>query len=297
MIALTKGDRLPTVATVQLLLNSAMPEINPPLVVDGAFGSKTENAVIAFHRNVMQFPGHHTIVGPAMWEALTDHHRLQVRDIVDTFDNPVGHELMAVVQQAGSTPIVFGGMSNAVSVIPSSLQASGVQPGTLALLRIQGHGNRGSQVVGYGTTVHIIFDAIRGEAVPDSHALPRDPADVGITPEELAQAGLARSRSNISNRSLDLPEVDQAMRQLKPYFAECGSLELHGCQVGGGSQGRQFVRRLANLLGVPVSAARVRQLTSNAIRFDPPILTVCPWHKTLSAWGQGLTPIRSSSRP
>ncbi len=107
MIALRRRDRLPIVATVQLLLNSHLPNLTAPLACDGIFGQKTEAAVVRFHRDVMRFPGRHAIVGPATWEALTKSHRLQVRDIVDTFDQPIGQQFVSVLRRADSSPIIW----------------------------------------------------------------------------------------------------------------------------------------------------------------------------------------------
>lgn len=290
MILVKNGDVLPIVASVQLLLNARLAG-RRPLVVDGYFGNNTRRAVIAFQERVELLPPD-AIVGPITWGRLTEHNRLRVRDMVDVFD-PLLHESRQVVETVGSRPIVFGGGSNAVGWVAPSIVASGVPHGSLVLLRFQGHGNRGSQVVGYGTGVHVLYDALRREPVPPLRQFSRERAN--ITPEENRAVELAVSRSRISLRSLALPDVVAALSPLRAYFAPSGCVEFHGCQVGGGPEGQQFLQQVANLFGVPAVAAQHRQVTGDAIRFRGPIRTACPRGVRLKVWANALPPIRSST--
>ena len=48
---------------------------------------------------------------------------------------------------------------------------------------------------------------------------------------------------------------------LRHFFGSDGFLELHGCNVGDGTEGKVYVARLCALLGVPVRAGRGTQWT------------------------------------
>ena len=146
MVILQRGDHLPTVAGVQTLLNVHVPS-QQRLEVDGAFGPLTEEAAKWFQREIMHARPTGIINGE-VWRVLSQGQYMHVRDLVDITD-PVIHEMADVVRAEGSRPILRGGASDAVSEVVPSIVASGVTPGTLFLLRFQGHGNRGGQVVGY----------------------------------------------------------------------------------------------------------------------------------------------------
>jgi peptidoglycan hydrolase-like protein with peptidoglycan-binding domain len=157
MILLKQGDQLPIVATVQLMLNSRLSE-RSPLKVDGIFGPKTKEAVIAFQKRDGQ-------VDSSTWARLTEHTRLQVRDIVDVSD-PLLLQSHQILTEIGSAPISIGPSSNAVGFLAPSIVSSGVKPGMLALLRFHGHGNSGIQVVGYGHLGLVVYDVIRRQPFP-----------------------------------------------------------------------------------------------------------------------------------
>jgi hypothetical protein len=290
MILIQTGDRLPIVAAVQHLLNARLSG-RRPLRVDGDFGRQTREAVIAFQDRA-RFRRSDGIVGPITWERLTSHNRLKVRDVVDVFDQLL-LESQRVVESTGSRPIVIGGGSNAVGWIAPSVASSGVNPGSLVLLRFHGHGNRGTQVVGYGTGVHVLYDVLRREPVPPLHGFSRRAANV--SPEEDRTISQVTARSAISLRSLMLPDVVAALSPLRAYFAASGSVEFHGCQVGGGVEGQQFLQQVAGIFGVPAVAGQRAQTTGNAIRFRGPIRIACPRGVSLREWARGLPAVLASS--
>jgi hypothetical protein len=289
LILLEHGDRLPTVALIQILLNAYTPA-DSSLLVDGIFGRATEAAVRTFQRTVMRTAPSGQI-DSRTWVRLAQEQHLQVRDLVDITD-PLINQMADVVRAEGSNPIVRGGGSNAVADIVPSIAASGVRRGTLALLRFQGHGNRGVQVVGYGTGCHVYYDIMHQREVPPLEQCIAERASV--TPEDAAVVMAAMSRSALSDSSLELPEVSAALRPLRDYLSPCGSIEFHGCQVGGGTRGARFLQRMADLANVPVTAAQTRQVTGNAIRFRGPILSKFPNDSTLHRWARNLPPLRSS---
>ena len=289
MIQLHEGDELPMVATVQLLLNSLLSG-RRPLVVDGDYGPRTRDAVAAFQTQ-SGLVGDGTKVEADTWARLSQHTRLQVRDIVDVFD-PALLGSQYVLEQAGGTAIVFGGSSNALGWVVPAVAQSGVAPGALALLRFQGHGNRGIQVVGYGTLCHVLFDAIRRQPVPPLAQC--TPQQVRPTQAELDAMQRVRSHSALSSDSLALPEVVAALAPLRGYFAPSGSVEFHGCRVAEGRQGAQFLRRAANVFGVPAVAAQNTQFNYNAVRFGGSVRIVFPRGGNLRTWARRLSPILSS---
>jgi len=288
MILLKRGDKLPMVAAAQLLLNARL-DGHPPLSVDGDYGRQTELAVIAFQRRAnLRDDGD---IGLSTWNRLIAHMPLRIRDIVDVFD-PILHESRTALESAGSQPILFGGGSNAVGWVVPSIASSGVTPRSLVLLRFHGHGNPGTQVIGYGTGVHVLYDTLRRQPVPSLHGFVR--AQANVTASEDAAVRDVSARSGISLLSLSMPDVVAALRPLRAYFNPSACVEFHGCQVGGGGKGLMFLEQVANLFGVPAVAAEHSQTTANSIRFTGPIRTVCPGGVPLSTWARALPPIRAS---
>jgi hypothetical protein len=160
-----------------------------------------------------------------------------------------------------------------------------VKPGKLALLRFHGHGNKGTQVVGYGTSWHVLYDAVRHEPVKAPHRKPKP----GEFPDEQIEAvRLEQGHSAISLKSLQNPDVVASLSVLRPYFHPLGSVEFHGCQVGAGADGQRMLRRVADLLGVPAVGAMHRQTTGDAVRYFGPVDIQVPGGGTIQAWSKRL---------
>jgi hypothetical protein len=289
MIMSKQGDHLPIVAAIQLFLNANRGSAAIP--VTGEFDGRTAAAVRSFQDRCHINPD--GIVGPETWRRLAMSCGAEVRDIVDIFD-PTIVQMQRVAERVGSRPIVFGGGSNALGWIVPSLAASGVRPGTLALLRILGHGNYGSQVIGYGTGCHVLFQTMRvGQPMPSLHHCAPD--QVHATPEEFRQVGQVMEHSGISAWSVTNPEVIEALAPLRNYFAPYGCVEMHGCRVGGGAQGPQLLGRLAELWRVPISGARDKQRTFDAVRYHGAVTTICPDRNDIATWAGRLEPVTMSA--
>jgi len=290
VIHLRQHDNTPTVAACQAILNAhrASPT---PLVVDGSFGPRTREAVQRFQSS-SGIPANGEI-NPATWQRLAVNARLHVRDILDISD-PLLMQERPILRDAGACFIEFGGGSNAVAWVVPSIARSGVEPGSLLLLRFQGHGNRGSQVIGYGTGCHVLFETVRRtpERMPSLHHCAPDQIDWSGHDRDAEMAAVTgvMSRSRISTHSLALPDVVAALRPLRNYFSPFGSIEFHGCQVGGGNEGASFLRQVSQLLGVPASGARQRQQVGNCIRFGGPVFTAYPNGVGLRDWASSLPP-------
>ena len=77
-----------------------------------------------------------------------------------------------------------------------------------------------------------------------------------------------------------------ALRTLRPMFARFGSVEMHGCRVALGRPGRTLLARMADALGVPVTAGLNPQRGGgpSTFRFEGPTLTICPNGRQLRSW-------------
>ncbi len=75
-----------------------------------------------------------------------------------------------------------------------------------------------------------------------------------------------------------LDSLARYLQRLWTVFAPFGSVELHGCRVGAGPDGRRLVTALARAWGVPVTAAIRTQYGggSSTLRFEGPIVTAFP---------------------
>jgi hypothetical protein len=194
-------------------------------------------------------------VDQATWQVLSDYGALQVHDHVDVFDPMLRHS-ERVLQQSGARPALAGGTCNGVPALLGELRAHGVSSGRLVMLRFHGHGNRGVQAISYGTVAHTLYDGILGAPVPD---------------------------------------IAFELSLLRPLFNPCGSVEFHGCQVGGRQVGRTMLQKFADVVGVPAVGARTRQMTSDAMRYRGQVEIACPAGVSLRHWAKQLRAVRSSS--
>lgn len=281
-----RGDKLPIVAGCQVLLN-AYRLLAKPIVIDGNFGPDTQEAVKLLQKqNDLKPTG---IIDAATWQILARGNRLSVHDSVDVFDPAMNKEVEAL-KAGGAQPGVVGGMCNGVAQLQGLLAFAGVKPGKLVLLRLQGHGNRGKQVLSYGTGHHLIFDAIRRQPVPE---IRRPPEYYNFPEAEVSATRLEMHYSGLSLNSLADPAVAHEFVRIAPYFHPFGSVEFHGCQVGGGADGERFLQRVADLLRVPAVGALHKQYMEQPIRYHGPARVRCPGSEDLRTWAKKLPEIRS----
>ena len=131
------GDKLPSVGTLQKLLNSVGAKLDP----DGVFGPKTLAAVRQFQLAKCLTPD--GIVGKHTWPRLTAGLDLPIVDCVDVFDSFQKEELRRAkmkkkaagfpdayqeevddIVAVGGSPFLIGGMSNGVAQAVSMICAS-----------------------------------------------------------------------------------------------------------------------------------------------------------------------------
>jgi hypothetical protein len=126
------------------------------------------------------------------------------------------------------------------------------KPGNVMLLRIHGHGNRGLQNVSGGE--------INGA-----------PHMAAISTQNFAQ-------------------LQPTLARIKSVMLPFGSVQLLGCDVGGG-KGSLLVQRLADTWGVPVTAGLHTQFAGGdqTFRFEGPTITAVPGGlATLKAWSAAM---------
>jgi hypothetical protein len=258
---LRRGDRLPSVAALQTLLNLEMPH-GCSIDVDGIFGPVTERTLIDFQtRKPIQ--GERGIVGSKTWKALAEMEGLATIDALDITDPDILEAEGSAIRNAGGMPILTGGMCNGVNqVIQSVRLEAGRLGGKIILLRFYGHG--APATVG-------VSDGVGSVRLGNRRVYLEDSELTSITPGNFAtlQASLAT---------------------LRPQFAAFASVELHGCRIGAGRSGRQLVTQLAKAWGVPVSAGVRTQYAggSSTFRFEGPVFTATPAGGSIRAWARNL---------
>jgi len=223
--------------------------------VDGIFGRLTEAAVMDFQRQRrLTVDG---IIDKTLWDRLFFHDKLPIVDVVDVFHENIYFQQQREIVESGGQPINFGGMSNALAQMAESLRgANGI-----ALLRMTGHGAAGVQALSMGKGGWI---EMRGKR-PIVHYYPH-------------------KTTSLNSKNLALLPA----KSLTAVFGPYGSMELHGCHVAQGSKGHHFIRELAHLLKVPVTAGVGSQ--KSALHFAGQTFTAFPHGGTLAAWCRGLPP-------
>lgn len=283
MIDLREGDTLPMVAACQVLLN-AYRLISTRIEIDGVFGRHTRDATkVLQEQNGLEVTG---IIDGETWKVLARGNKLSLYDSVDIFD-PDMSQTVTALQRAGIKAGITGGMCNGVAAL-HGLLGTQVLPGKLVLLRFQGHGNKGKQVISYGTGHHLLFDAIRREAVPDLH-IPA--ARLRVPKEQVEATRLEIHYSSISVDSLNDPTVAAELVRIRPFFHPLGSVEFHGCHVGAGPEGTRMLQRVADLLGVPTVGALKSQYMVDAMFYRGALKIRVPGGGSLHAWGKRLPEI------
>jgi hypothetical protein len=146
------------------------------------------------------------------------------------------------VRKAGGDPIVVHGMSNAIQYVVDRVIERAGRYGTISALRFHGHGAPG--VMG-----------VAGGMWQDQ----------------------SRHLSDLGNRRR--LAAGAILRELLPYFKPTGRVELHGCSVGQGPDGRRLLLLLSDAFGVPVTAAVKDQYDSEGPEiylFEGPVRTAYP---------------------
>ncbi len=251
MLNIQPGESGPRVALLQILLNRAGASVN----VDGQFGQSMISAVTSFKKRV-GLAGT-TAVRPELWWKLPLGSNTLVVDVVDVGDPKVGGGAVQNLVQAGGDPIQLGLMCAGVEQMVSDVIRKSNGPGTIALLRITGHGNLGRWMT---VSVGDVVDATKTE-----------------------QKILA-SEDHSYVASANFTKLSHVLARLKPYFAPYGMMEHGGCSLGGRGDTRHLMQRMAILWDVPVSVGVGIQ--TSILNFDGATFTAYPKHGTLSSWSK-----------
>jgi hypothetical protein len=266
MLVLRAGDCLPSVAVAQVLLNRGIGENK--LTVDGVFGPKTKAAVLQFQKErKLKCDG---VIGPKTWPRLAGDKDFLVLDACDVADRKLAYDVLSL-REAGCRPIITVGMSNGVARVSSAIIAKAPKRNTV-LLRFQGHGESGRQIISQGDDTITYMTRMRG-------------ARGRVKTKEVTEyVEPSEHQADISTRNLDL--LPPLIRQVRQVFNVYGSVELHGCHIAAGTNGRLLLDRLVLLWGVPVSASTCYQ--SSVLRFDGQVVTAFPSGQTLKTWSGSL---------
>ncbi len=260
MLQIRRGDRGPMVAAVQSLINrrAAASVLDP----DGVFGPLTQESVRRAQSSArLSASG---VVDSATWNALTPGERLAIISANDIYDP--AHEEYTPPELRGPGLIRTGGMSGGVGhIIGEVVQRAGTM-GRIILLRFYGHGRGGLMAVSAGTGY--MRDS-QGEVIPNTSR-----------PDHAAHQSIITT-SNFR-------AIEGHLRRLRPLFAPFGSIELHGCNVGQGAEGRRLLELTAQATGVPASAGIGSQYfgSRTAARFEGAVRTVYPGRQSLRQWAR-----------
>ncbi|WP_426957167.1 DUF4347 domain-containing protein [Muricoccus radiodurans] len=216
------------------------------ITADGRFGPRTKAATSAYQKAHPPLGGD-GIIGPNTWNNMMQISGFQTVDLVDGTDPSLVTLEARDITQAGGTPIIVYGQSNGLQYAMQQIAAR-ARPGKLALLRIHGHGNKGMQNV------------TGGEIYGAPH---------------MASISLERFEESVP-----------ALMLIRDRFTGFGAVQLLGCEVGGGAQGKALVRRLAQTWGVPVTAGVNTQFGggNRTFRFEGPTVSGFPNMMDLAAW-------------
>ena len=246
---LKRGDRLPSVGVLQTFINRSGAELQ----VDGHFGRETHEALVEFQKK--RSLSRSGVADKATWDRLLHREMLPLIEMNDVFDadalDTSGGE------SADESKAFLGGLSKGVERMAQQL--TGAQ--RVFLVRVMGErclNVRSVAMIGGG------WRESRGRyKVAHTFSLAEGITSQGDDAVEPLPAAL-----------------------LRRAFGPFGSLELHGCQVAANALAYSSLRKLADYIGVPVTAGVAVQRSPRS--FDGPTFTAVPCDRSLAAWCEGL---------
>lgn len=246
------GDILPTVGVLQKLLNRA----GAQLKADGIFGVQTETAVLMFQEERrLRGTG---IVDKQTWDRIVGQANLPILDCLDFFEDPHRKNTAEDINKVAKGYIAMGGASNGVGQAIANIRLAAHKK--LFLLRFHGHGGPGGVGIAFG---HGFYPKIKFSGWGQY-------ANIDL--------------NNIEN-------LVPTLTALRPAFGRYGHIQLMHCKPAEGSKGRSFIKRLADIWNVPVTAGIQNQFSGGGLPtfiFEGPTFTACPQDMSLSEWCRSL---------
>jgi len=258
MFNIPVGEHSPRVTLLQILLNthSCVGADGNRLTVDGWYGRNTNAAVSAGARLLGVGDQRGSAATPSFIQQLLADVDLNVITSVDLGDPALQIDIDAFTRE-GNTPIVLGGMCNGLQQMVSIVTAQ-AQPGHVAALRFDGHGNLGRWLtISVGNVAHL-----RGRAYWE------------IENEIM---------SYIS--STNFTRVSSVISPLRRIFAPFGFVEHLGCTLGARRATRAMLTRLADLWGVPIRVG-IQLQPIGSVNIMGPAFTAFPRFHNLHSWSQ-----------
>lgn len=265
-VLLRHGDRLPTVAVLQVLLNRGI--AGRKLQVDGIFGGNTKSAVRDFQRPRGLRPD--GVVGEKTWPRLIAATSFGIVDAVDITDPDVLQTEGSDIRLAGGRPVFTGSVCNGVAEAINGIRGR-VRPGDdVVLVRFYGHGSPAAA------------------GISDGVGSFRDAGGRRVYIDDASRAAIT---------SGNVRSMHGELVKLRPIFGPYSSVEFHGCRVASGPDGRQLIDHLAGLWDVPVTGAVRRQFAGGTatFRFEGPTYTGFPRSVDLRSWSRSLPALAEMS--
>ncbi len=256
MLIVKKWYSGPRAVALQILLNRTRPG-GIVLKVDGHYGDKTEKAVLKYHEEVMRMSVPGEPAGPALWIDLLNRAGLKVVDAVDITD-PMVEDLSSSALRSYGSPIELGGMCGGVGQLMAEVRTRARQ-GSVLLFRTHGHGAPGLVAVSHGKRSLEISK--------------------GVNP--------VKEQTVLNRKTVEA--LRPTLAQIEPLMCEFGFIEFHACKVALGWEGLSFLRTLADIWKVPVSASSQSQSGEgmNNFHLTGRVVTAYPRGAGLKAWAAG----------
>jgi Putative peptidoglycan binding domain len=250
MFLVKQGDSGPRAILIQGVLRS----LGAQVTIDGHFGPLTAGAVRTFQqrRDVHLSPDGD--VGLDTWEVMERLSGFKVINVVDAEDPAQMARVTAgLTRGRASNVIIMHGQSNALAVSINQVLARANSSNSFAMVRFYGHGGEGAQGVALGHN-----------------------------------GSLLEHRAGMSVALL--PEVRREFARLNDVLAMFGCIDLMGCSVGGGNDGRTLLAGIADAAGRPAEAGIQTQFSQNVgytpFNFEGPVKVMYPGGAAMSQWCQ-----------
>jgi hypothetical protein len=259
------GEHSPRVTLLQIVLNShACTGVNGRrLTADGIYGHNTCAAVVAAVKMIGVGDQSGNAATPALIQRLLADVDLSVITSVDLGDPRLQNDVDQF-RRNFDDPILLGGMCNGLVEMVRAVR-SRAQPGRVAALRLDGHGNLGEWLT---VSVGDVVDLREG-----NRAARQEYASIA---QEI--------NSYISAQNFN--QVNGIIQPLSGIFAPFGFAEHLGCTLGARPQTRAMLGKLANLWGVPIRVGVHTQPIGSVMDIQGPAFTAFPRGHSLTGWSR-----------